>query len=231
VSSGGAAIRAVLLDLDGTLLDTAPDLLGAMDATLAEAGFPALAPGRALEFIGKGIEHLVRSSVAASLGRTPDALEFQRAWSVFERHYAAYNGRSSSRYPGVIEGLMRLKSDGLRLACVTNKAVAFTRPLLEKTRLAPFFEAVVTPEVAGSKKPDPGPFLTACRLLGVPPGEAVVVGDSINDSQGARAAGCRFLIVPYGYREGRAVHEVPADGIVASLLEAADWCRGGSRPK
>jgi phosphoglycolate phosphatase len=105
---------------------------------------------------------------------------------------------------------------------VTNKASAFTAPLLEKTGLAPFFDAVVTSDQVGRRKPHPEPFLHACRALGVAPGEAAVVGDSANDAEAARAAGCRVLLVSYGYSEGRDVRSLDSDGVVATLGEAAE---------
>ncbi len=119
----------------------------------------------------------------------------------------------------MLEGLALLKEAGLRLACVTNKAARFTLPLLEKQGLSRFFGAVVTADQAGARKPAPGPFLEACRRLNTLPSESLVVGDSENDALGARAAGCRVFLVPYGYSEGRDVRELDSDGIVASLRE------------
>ena len=144
------------------------------------------------------------------------------ALELFSRHYARLNGSASSIYPGVREGLAAMRAGGLRLACVTNKAARFTHPLLEAKDLARCFDTVVTSDEAGRRKPDPAIFLRACDLLGVPPAQAVVVGDSDNDGRGARAAGCRFLLLPYGYREGRGVHEIECDGIVDSLVRAAE---------
>jgi phosphoglycolate phosphatase len=220
-----ARVRAALIDLDGTLLDTAPDLAAAMNAALEESGLAPIEAQRARDFIGKGIANLVRRSLELSRGSpVPEAL-FGSVHACFETHYTRLNGSASSAYPGVREGLASLREAGLKLACVTNKAARFTHALLESSGLAGLLDAVVTPESAGTRKPDPGPFLFACRQLGVAPAQAVAVGDSLNDSQGARAAGCRFLLVPYGYREGRDVREIPADGIVATLLDAARWCR------
>jgi phosphoglycolate phosphatase len=219
-----AAPRAVLLDLDGTLLDTAPDLGAAMNAALADSGFAAIAEQSARDFIGRGIANLVRRSLELSLGSAAEPGVFDAVLARFEVHYARLNGSASRHYPGALEGLAAMRAAGLPLACVTNKAARFTRPLLEATGLAGFFAAVITPEEAGARKPDPAPYRVACRALGVAPAEAVAIGDSLNDSQSARAAGCRFLLVPYGYREGRALHEVPADGIVATLIDAAAWC-------
>lgn len=211
-----AAVRAALIDLDGTLLDTAPDLAAAANAMLAELGLPALEQAAVSAFIGKGVQHLVGRCLEAA-GRAADGTELE----IFSRHYERGSGRLAAAYPGVREGLAAMQAAGLALACVTNKSARFTAPLLEATGLAPWFQAVVTGDAVGRRKPHPEPFLHACRLLGVAPREAVVVGDSANDAQAARAAGCRFLLVPYGYREGRAVEEIPNDGIVDSLLAAA----------
>jgi phosphoglycolate phosphatase len=115
-----------------------------------------------------------------------------------------------------------MRAAKLKLACVTNKASAFARPLLEATGLAPLLDAVVTADEVGRRKPHPAPFLRACELLGVTPAQACVVGDSAYDADGARAAGCRVLLVAYGYSEGRDVRELRSDGVVDTFGEAAD---------
>ncbi len=215
-------IRAALIDLDGTLLDTAPDLAAAANATLAELGMRRLDAGEVREFIGKGIAALVRRCLESAAGRAPDGRLYESALERFARHYERLNGCASSLYPGVEEGLAAMKARGLRLACVTNKASRFTDPLLASSRLAGYFDQVVTSDRAGQRKPDPGPFLFACRALGVAPPEAAVIGDSANDAVGGRRAGCRVLLVPYGYREGQDVRAIECDGIVASLIDAAN---------
>lgn len=214
-------IKAVLLDLDGTLLDTAPDLAAAANAMLADQGLAPLPAATVRDFIGQGIPKLVERCLQAS--GFPLACErLEPALRSFATHYARLNGAACRPFPGVVEALERMHAARLRLACVTNKASAFTAPLLEKTGLAPFFDAVVTSDQAGSRKPDPGPYLHACRMLGVAPGEAAVIGDSANDARAGRAAGCRVLLVSYGYSEGRDVRTLDADGVVATLGEAAD---------
>jgi len=215
-------IRAALVDLDGTLLDTAPDLAQAANRTLAGLGLPALPEAQVRDFIGKGIAVLVRRCLEATLGRTPDAAQLETALARFAVHYASVNGNAASPYPGAVEGLAAMRSGGLRLACVTNKAERFTAPLLAARGLAGYFDTVVTSDQAGKRKPDPEPFRLACRRLGVLPAEAVAIGDSANDAQGARAAGCRVLLVPYGYREGQDVRSIDCDGIVGSLFQAAE---------
>lgn len=214
-------MRAVLIDLDGTLLDTAPDLAAAANATLAEIGRGPLPVEVVRDFVGKGIAQLVRRALEASAGPAPDDALFDAACARFSLHYERLNGTAAQAFDGVVEGLAEMKAAGFRLACVTNKLTRFTEPLLAASGLRAYFDAVVTSDSAGARKPDPAIFLDACRRLGVRPTEACVIGDSANDAEGARAAGCRFLIVPYGYREGRALREISSDGIVATLRDAA----------
>ena len=214
-------IRAALIDLDGTLLDTAPDLAAAVNAMLAELGLNALPAATVRAFIGSGIVRLVERSLQAA-GLSLPCAQLERALRSFGAHYRRVNGSSSAPFPGVIEALERMRAGGLRLACVTNKAAAFTAPLLEKSGLARFFDAVVTADQVGARKPHPEPFLLACRELGVEPAAAAAIGDSANDAEGARAAGCRVLLVSYGYSEGRDVRSLDCDGVVATLEEAAD---------
>ena len=213
-------IRAALVDLDGTLLDTAPDLAAAANATLAELGLAPLELAAVREFVGKGIAVLMRRSLAQALGRAPDAALVEQAQTAFTAHYERLNGRASTPYPGVLDGLSAMRAKGIRLACVTNKLERFTLPLLAKAGLAAQFDAIVTSDLAGARKPDPAMFLHACRQLGVAPAEACVIGDSDNDGEAARAAGCRFLLVSYGYREGRALGEIACDAVVQSLVQA-----------
>jgi phosphoglycolate phosphatase len=213
-------IKAVLLDLDGTLLDTAPDLAAAANAMLAEQGLKPLPASVIRDFIGGGIVRLVERCLQ-SAGQPLACARLESALRSFGAHYRRLNGSASLPYPGVPEALERLRAASLRLACVTNKAAAFTAPLLDKTGLARYFDAVVTADEAGSRKPHPGPFLHACRALGVAPAEAAVIGDSANDADGARAAGCRVVLVSYGYSEGRDVRSLACDGVAATFGEAA----------
>lgn len=210
-------MKAVLLDLDGTLLDTAPDIAAAANAMLAEHGLAPLPASTVREFIGSGIPALVERCL-----RARNALPHPDALASFREHYERLNGIAARPFPGVLEALDRMRAAGLRLACVTNKAAAFTLPLLQRTGIAKLLDATVTPDQAGRRKPDPEPFLHACRTLGAAPSESVVIGDSANDAEAARAAGCRVLLVSYGYSEGRDVRALDSDGVLASFGEAAE---------
>ena len=180
-----------MIDLDGTLLDTIPDLAVAANLMLAELGRPPLDESVIRTFVGKGIPMLVERTLARSSGGAADPALFARALTVFERCYAGVNGRHTTIYPGVKEGLERLREQGFPLACVTNKAAGFTLPLMH-----------------------------ACGKFGILPRDMLMIGDSLNDAQAARSAGCPVFCVPYGYNEGRDVRELDIDAIVPSILEA-----------
>ncbi len=215
----------MLLDLDGTLLDTAPEIAAAAAEMLAELGLEPVPAPIVRDFIGKGIPSLVRRTLAASLGREPDERRVGSAIESFFFNYARQIGRAANPYPGVVEGLDSMRAAGLGLACVTNKTAQFTLPLLEATGLTAYFGTVISGDSVARKKPAADPVLAACNLLGVAPNEAVMVGDSANDALAARAAGCPVLLVPYGYSEGVDVQSIDCDGIVASLLHVAGLLR------
>jgi phosphoglycolate phosphatase len=215
-------IRAVLVDLDGTLLDTAADLAAAVNRTHAELGLPPCELSAIATYVGKGLQMLVRRALAGSLEGAVDEALFQRAWPLFERHYAAESGRQTTVYPGAREGIDRLRGRGFRLACVTNKSERYTLDLLRDTGFGAAFEVVVSGDTVARKKPDPAPYLFACERLGVPTAEALVIGDSENDVRAARAAGCAVWCVPYGYNEGRPFESLACDRAVATLAEAAE---------
>jgi phosphoglycolate phosphatase len=140
----------------------------------------------------------------------------------YQTHYAAILGRETVPYPGVVAGLERMAAMGLPLAVITNKATRFVRPHLALAGIEPFFRVVIGGDDLPQKKPHPAALLHAARALGVEPARMLMVGDSGNDAQAARAAGCPVLIVPYGYNEGTPVQNLDADGIVDSLLAVAD---------
>jgi phosphoglycolate phosphatase len=206
-------VRAVLVDLDGTLLDTAPDLAASANRMLADLGLPSRTPQTIATYIGKGVPMLVSRALGA------EQHFYERALPIFERYYAEESGRASSPYPGAREGIERMRALGLRLACVTNKPERFTRELLARTGFE--FDVLVCGDHVAHKKPDPEAVLLACERLDVGPGDAVFIGDSQNDVDAARGAGCAVWCVPYGYNEGRPAATLLCDRLVATLEEAA----------
>jgi len=219
------AARAVLLDLDGTILDTVADLAVATDAMLAEIGRPPAGEERVRTWVGKGIRVLVRRALTGSRDAELPAAEIDAVMPVFERHYTRENGRSAQAYPGAVEGLRAMHASGLRLACVSNKAQAFVDDLLQRTGLASLFSAIIGARPDLPRKPDPAPLLHACALLRVEPAQAVMIGDSLNDVEAAQAASMPVLVVPYGYNEGRPASTLAADAHVDDLLQAAQRIR------
>lgn len=215
---------AVLLDLDGTMLDSIPDLAHAANGMRVEMGMTPLHEDVISTFVGKGVDNLVRRTLAGQLDAdSADEEFFLRARASFFRHYHLVNGDKAVVYDGVLEGLKSMRDQGLKLAVVTNKPTEFTLPLLQRTGLSNFFTVIVCGDTCERRKPDPDQVLFACEQLGVNPEQAVTIGDSINDALAARAAGTPMLAVPYGYNEGMDVRSLNADAIVNSLVDAAQW--------
>lgn len=211
--------RAVILDLDGTLLDTAADLAAATNLMMLELGREPLPVA---SYIGKGVEVLVHRALGGSLDARVDHDLHTRGHDAFMRHYQVENGRHSRPYEGVLEGVAAMRAKGLRLACVTNKPQSFADPLLERFGLAQAFELIVGGDALPLRKPDPMPMLHVAQRFEIDPPEIVAIGDSLNDALAARAAGMPVFAVPYGYNEGRDVRTLDVDAVFDSLLIAAD---------
>jgi len=214
-------IQAAIIDLDGTMLDTAPDFLVAINHMRSEFGLTPLSLEQIKVMVGKGSEHLIRQVLANDLAAEEAARHFDAALDSYQRHYLNINGNYSKLYPDVKQGLQAMRDLGLRLACVTNKPLAFAIPLMEKKGLSGYFELVYGGDSFARKKPDPLPLLKACEAFSLLPAHVLAIGDSSNDAIAARAAGCPVLSVPYGYNHGESVQNIQSDGIVETLLEAA----------
>ncbi|MGQ3052557.1 MAG: HAD-IA family hydrolase [Roseateles sp.] len=196
-----------MLDLDGTLVDTLGDFIAVIGLTLTDLGLPGVTRDFIERTIGRGGEHLVRMTLAEAGGETK---QFDRAWVLYQRHYAAVNGEHAAVYPGVIEGLELLRSLDLPLAVLTNKPAAPARELLRRKGLDGYFRHVFGGDDFARKKPDPLPLIKTCEALGQPPASTWMVGDSRNDAEAARAAGCPLVLVTYGYNHGEDIRTVPA---------------------
>lgn len=209
--------QALLLDLDGTLVDTRGDFLLALNGMLAELALPSVDEPFVETTVGKGSEHLIRSTLAHVAPPADGPRLYAAAWTSYERHYLAINGQASRLFPGVTEGMAALRMLGLPLACVTNKPTHFARPLLERMGLLDAFVHVWGGDAFERRKPDPLPLLKACERLGTAPQDTWMVGDSRNDAQAARAAGCPVWLMTYGFNHGEPVREVPAEGYLDRL--------------
>ncbi len=199
------SLVAALIDLDGTLMDTVPDLAQAANGMRSDLGLSPLSLARIAAFVGKGVDSLVHRALTDDMKQQADAALFAQGRAAFFRHYHQVNGVHATVFEGVPAALQRLRDDGLRLACVTNKPREFTQPLLERVGLAAAFDVVVAGDDVPEKKPHPAQLLEACRQLGVPVHQCVMLGDSVNDAQAAARAGCPCLLVETGYNEGQSV--------------------------
>ncbi len=223
--------QAAIIDLDGTMVDTIGDFVVVLQHTLADLGCHPVEIARVDRAfisltVGKGTEDLLRRSLAQAWGLTPDAAEVAEALPEalhhYHEHYPRLNGEASDVFPGVAEGLRQLRELGVPLACLTNKPTAFARQLLERKGLLPYFDQVFGGDAFERKKPDPLPLIKTCEALGTSTASTLMVGDSSNDAQAARAAGCEVLLVTYGYNHGHPIQEVPAVAHVPRL-DQVNW--------
>ena len=215
-----ARIQAAIVDLDGTMVDTLGDFVVALNRSLGDLGLPHVHRDFVGRTVGKGSEHLLRSTLA-HIGA--DAGLYEQAWARYQAHYLAINGEYASVFAGVAEGLSLLKTRGLRLACLTNKPTAFAKPLLEHKGLSGFFEQVFGGDAFERRKPDPLPLLRTCEALDTAPQQTLMIGDSSNDAQAAHAAGCPVVLLTYGYNHGEDIRAVPARAHIDRLDQIEDW--------
>ncbi|HSI22208.1 MAG TPA: phosphoglycolate phosphatase [Methylophilaceae bacterium] len=218
-------IKAVVIDLDGTLLHTAPDLAEASNRMLAELGMPPVAEETVKSYIGNGVAQLIKRVLTGTMHGEPDPELFERARKIYDRHYSEVFSLYSRPFPDVVEGLEAFKKAGYRMGCITNKIAKYTEPLLKDTGLHDYFELVLSGDTLPKMKPDPMQLLHACEEWGITPDQMLLIGDSGNDTQAARAAGCHVFCVPYGYNHGQHVHEMDLDAVVSGLLEASTLIR------
>lgn len=213
-------IRAVIVDLDGTMVDTLGDFDVALNQSLKDLRRPEVGRADIERMVGKGSAHLIRAALMHGGLDTAEAEALQaEAWTRYQAHYLAINGRHSMVYPGVVEGLSALRERGLPLACLTNKPLNFARALLQAKGLDGFFAEVFGGDSFERTKPDPLPLLKTCEALGTAPAHTLMVGDSQNDGIAARAAGCPVVLVTYGYNHGDPIDQAPHDRLIGSLSE------------
>ena len=211
--------KMVLIDVDGTLVDSVPDLAYCVDEMMARLDMPRRGEAAVRDWVGNGVERLVERALTNDLDGHPDEALRDRAIPLFMELYAENTSKRSCLYPGVEEGLAYLKSVGYRLGCVTNKAEQFTMPLLKNLGILDNFEIVVSGDTLPKKKPDPLPLLHAAEQLGVTPGESLMLGDSISDVKAARAAGFQIICMSYGYNHGEDIRDYDPDAVIDSMSE------------
>lgn len=209
-------VDAVIIDLDGTLADTLGDFHAVLLEVLDELGLQRVSRAFVERSVGKGSEHLIRSTLQEVGGAST---LYEPAWTLYQLHYDRINGSHADVYDGVIEGLDALVAHDLKLACLTNKPTAFANALLQMKGLAPYFSVVFGGDAFERRKPDPLPLFKTCEALGSKPSHTLMIGDSSNDARAARAAGCPVVLVTYGYNHGEPIRDVDADGFIDRLDE------------
>lgn len=211
--------QLVLIDLDGTLINTVPDLSYAIDGMMSHLDLPQRGEDKVRRWIGNGVDRLVKCALLDQTDGEPEDDLFQSALRLFKVLYAECNGQHSALYPGVREGLDWLKNQGYPLVCITNKAEEFTLPLLKALAVYDDFGLVISGDSLPKKKPDPLPLLHAAEHFQVEPHHSLMIGDSVNDVQAARAAGFQIITVSYGYNHGEDIRLAEPDVVIDSLAE------------
>ncbi|MGQ9831553.1 MAG: phosphoglycolate phosphatase [Thermochromatium sp.] len=211
--------KMILIDLDGTLVDSVPDLAYCVDTMMARLGRPPCGESAVRTWVGNGVERLVRRALIGRLDGEPDEADYRRAYPIFLELYAENTCNRSRLYPGVREGLAFLRDAGYPLGCVTNKAARFTKPLLRHLGIHDFFGLVISGDTLPRQKPDPLPLLHAADHFGVKPEQSLMIGDSISDVQAARTAGFAIICTTYGYNHGADIRDSDPDAVIDSLIE------------
>lgn len=213
----------VLIDLDGTLIDSVPDLAYCVDEMMKQLEMPVRGEAAVRNWVGNGVQRLTERALINSVEGMPDPQLMEKAYPIFLDLYKDNTSQRSRVYDGVVEGIEWMKAQGYRVACVTNKAEAFTVPLLKDKGLYDYFEVVVSGDTCAEKKPHPMPLLFAAEQLGVSPENALMIGDSRSDVKAARAASFHIFCMTYGYNHGEDIRDYEPDAVMDSFMELPNY--------
>ena len=208
-----------MIDVDGTLVDSVPDLSWCLDETLKQVGLPPRGEAAARKWVGNGVIRIVERGIANDLNAPHDPAIFETAMPIFRELYAENTSKRSKLYPGVREGIDYLKTTGIKLGCITNKDEQFTHPILKDLGLWDDFEIVISGDTLEKKKPDPLPLLHGAKELGANPEKSLMLGDSTSDVKAARAAGFAIICMSYGYNHGDDIRDSNPDEVIDSMAE------------
>lgn len=215
--------KLIMIDVDGTLVDSVPDLAYCVDELMVVMGREKWGEAKVRHWVGNGVPKLVERSLTGELEGEVNQDDFDKAYPIFLDLYAANTSGRSCLYDGVKEGLNYLKSQGYTVGCVTNKAEQFTHPLLKDLGIFDEFEVVISGDTLEKKKPDPLPLLHAAKHFGIDPKEALMLGDSISDVKASRAAGFDIICMSYGYNHGVDIRHSNPDLVIDSMAELKDY--------
>jgi phosphoglycolate phosphatase len=215
--------KLIMIDVDGTLVDSVPDLAFCVDETMKKLGHTPWGETLVRQWVGNGVPKLVERSLTGKLEGKVNKADYDRAYPVFLELYKNNTSKRSHLYSGVLEGLDYLQERGYKLGCVTNKARAFTHPLLKDLGIFKRFELVISGDDLERKKPDPLPLLRASQHFGVEPTECLMIGDSISDVKAARAAKFNIICMSYGYNHGNDIANANPDVVIDSMVELKNY--------
>ena len=212
-----------MIDVDGTLVDSVPDLAYCVDQMMIELGMKERGEKKVRHWVGNGIPKLVERALTDDLEASPTKEVFDVAYPIFLGLYADNTAARSCLYDGVKDGLDYLKSRDYQLGCVTNKAEQFTHPLLKTLGIFDDFKIVISGDTLAKKKPDPLPLIHAASYFNISPQECLMIGDSVSDVKAARAAGFSIICMSYGYNHGNDIADESPDLVIDSMSQLREY--------
>jgi phosphoglycolate phosphatase len=215
--------KLIMIDVDGTLVDSVPDLAYCVDETMKAIGKKPWGEAQVRHWVGNGVPKLVERSLTGELEGTPDQVEYDQAYPIFLELYSHNTSVRSCLYDGVKEGLEYMKAQGYTLGCVTNKAEQFTLPILKDLGIFDYFGIVVSGDTLSKKKPDPLPLLHSAEFFGIDPQHSLMLGDSVSDVKASRAAGFEIICMSYGYNHGNDIRDTNPDLVIDSMAELKEY--------
>ena len=215
--------KLIMIDVDGTLVDSVPDLAYCVDETMKAIGKKPWGEAQVRHWVGNGVPKLVERSLTGELEGTPDQAEYDQAYPIFLELYSRNTSVRSCLYDGVKEGLNYMKAQGYTLGCVTNKAEQFTLPILKDLGIFDYFGIVVSGDTLSKKKPDPLPLLHSAEFFGIDPQHSLMLGDSVSDVKASRAAGFEIICMSYGYNHGNDIRDTNPDLVIDSMAELQEY--------
>lgn len=215
----------IMIDVDGTLVDSVPDLAWCADETLKAVGMEPRGEAAVRNWVGNGVVRLMERAIANDLDAPHDEAIMKKAMPIFVELYSENTSKRSVLYPGVREGMDYLKTLGIKIGCITNKNEQFTHPILKDLGLWDYFEIVISGDTLEKKKPDPLPLLHGAKELGADPKNSLMLGDSTSDVKAARAAGFDIICMSYGYNHGVDIRDSKPDAVIDSFVELKDMIK------
>ncbi len=215
--------KVIMIDVDGTLVDSVPDLAYCVDEMMVEFGMERRGEDKVRHWVGNGVSKLVERAINGELEGQLNKELFNKAYPIFLNYYAENTAKRTCLYKGVREGLDYLSSQGYYLGCVTNKATQFTHPLLKELGIFDYFKIVISGDTLTKKKPDPMPLLYGAEYFGVRPEECLMIGDSVSDVKASRSAGFDIICMSYGYNHGNNIADEKPDLVIDSMTELVKY--------